>query len=213
MTTHARRGRSSSPALPRRNGAVLVWFVCIIPIMLLILLGITDFGTAALARIELQNAVEAAALSAVKTWPKHGIPAAYRDAEVVFAANAITARKLGERTAAADDFIESTSTIFGFLDDTAGVFVFHPWSGGRNGADAADETGSIQPPGPSFAYCVCVRKSVRVRGLAPVGASLSLGPYITTAESYARLCPERGVPQLVHVDGIADTGLQTPPSR
>jgi len=185
---------------------VLVWFVCIIPIMLLILIGITDFGTAALARIELQNAVEAAALSAVKTWPKQGALAAYRDAEVIFAANPISARKLGERAIAVDDFIESTSTTFGFVEDAGGALVFHPLSSGQdNTADQLAGINQVQPPGPTFAYCVWVRKSVRVRGLAPAGVHVSLGPYVTTAESYARLCPERGVPQLVHMDGVANT--------
>ena len=62
---------------PRRKGVATVWLIATGPALLLLLILVTDIGNVWLARIELVNACEAAALAGAKVWgdaPVHPTP-------------------------------------------------------------------------------------------------------------------------------------------
>lgn len=190
----------------RRRGTVLVWFVFIVPFMLLILLALTDYAGMSLARVQLKNAVDAASLSAVKSWEGNGSTAALQDAELVFAANPVIAQTLGgdnphaRALVVTDPLLDTdlatalTGTFLGYVADVGGQHVFHDLS------IAADLP---LPTDASLSRCVCVRKTVQVSSMTRHWLGLELGPYTITVESFARLSPDLGQPQLVHVDALA----------
>ncbi len=207
---------SNTPREPAsaRRGTVLVWFVLIVPMMMLILFALTDYATMSLARVELKNAVDAAALSGVKSWTQQGASAAERDAEVIFAANTVISpitspaasgigasgvtrvAEVRETTAGADVATAISGIFLGYVEDSDSRHIFHDLS---SAADLA------LPTDVTFARCVCVRKTIQVASLTSNWLGVSLGPYVITADSFARVHPETGEPQLVFVDGFALT--------
>ena len=52
----------------RRRGVVALWLIVSLPVLVLLLIFVAEIGNLWLARIELENALEAAALAAVKEW-------------------------------------------------------------------------------------------------------------------------------------------------
>ncbi len=67
MPNRATRSRSSSQAGSRRGIAVL-WMVIVVPVLLVMFALILDAANLWLARVELENGLEASALAAVKEW-------------------------------------------------------------------------------------------------------------------------------------------------
>jgi len=63
---------SQRSAVRSRSGIVIFWVIIIAPALLFLLGAIVDISRVWLARIELTNALEAAALSGVKTWGEAG---------------------------------------------------------------------------------------------------------------------------------------------
>ncbi len=206
------RRRIRRPGRQPRRGGVLVWFVYIIPLMMLLLFALTDYGTTARTGIELKNAVDAAALSAVKSWHSLGQSAAWRDAGATFQGNAVlgAARALKSTTSdqQSPDFLgRSTEVTFGMLEDRGGVHVFHPISANMMQSDHLQLPGSSlvsqKTDHRSSSLCVRVRRSVMMTGVGGQLQKETFGDYSITAESFARLCPDRLTPQLVHVDHIS----------
>jgi Flp pilus assembly protein TadG len=64
--------RSAFPSHRRRGGIVALWVILITPALMLMLFFVSDIGKIWIARIELENALEAAALAGVKTWGEAG---------------------------------------------------------------------------------------------------------------------------------------------
>ncbi|MCA9067648.1 MAG: pilus assembly protein, partial [Planctomycetaceae bacterium] len=54
-----------------RRGAVLLWFIVALPVLLTLLCVVLEVANLYLARAELQNALEAAAQAAVKDWAEN----------------------------------------------------------------------------------------------------------------------------------------------
>ncbi|MBI1348148.1 hypothetical protein GC163_17880 [bacterium] len=204
MLATAQQTRSSECSRrcrPRqRRGAVLVWFVFIIPLMLMILLALTDFSGASMAKIELRNAVDAAALSAVKTWDRGDLAAAAYDAEAVLNGNiqssAIMSRAVTESSTQTDLPSIATVITFGSVTAKNGQSVFTP--------------GNLDPmmlvgEGDTLACqrCVMIQKTLNVPSIGGTWLGVSFGPYTVTTESFARICPRQNTPQLVFVDVIA----------
>lgn len=183
-----------------RRGAVLVWFVFVIPLMLMILLALTDFSGASLAKIELRNALDAAALSAVKTWDRGDIAAAAHDAEAVLMGNiqtsGILSRSVTESLARDDLPSAATLVTFGTLTTTRGVSRFTP--GIDNPALLTTDGDTLQRQ-----RCVMVQKTLHVPSIGGTWLGVSFGPYSVTTESFARISPHHKTPQLVFVDAIA----------
>lgn len=112
----------------------MVYFVFLIPLLLLFLLGGAQAARQWQAKIELKNAVDAAALSAVKTWAESASTAqAQLDADAAFSANSVigqsyplvaaTAALNGRTTAAAPSPTEP-EILFGSIEDVGGTFQF-----------------------------------------------------------------------------------------
>jgi len=205
------RSSSRRPARSRR-AAVLVWFVYIIPLMMLLLFALTDYGMTARTGIELKNAVDASALSAVKSWGSLGPTAAWRDAGATFNGNAVLGASRALTTAAADrtspDFLgKGAEVTFGILQDIGGQHVFHPIGQQQMQSSrlqsAATNYFEKTVSGGSGTLCVRVRRSLVVTGIGGKWQQSTFGNYSVTAESFARLCPDRCVPQLVHVDVVS----------
>lgn len=195
-----------------RRGAVLVWFVYIIPLMMLLLFALTDYGTTMRSGIELKNAVDASALSAVKSWASLGPGAAWRDADATFHGNAVLGASHALTTAATDrtspDFLGRGGEVtFGLLEDIGGQHVFHPIGQQQMQSDRLKSPAMTQFQQAvtvgTVTLCVRVRRSLVVTGIGGKWQQTTFGQYSVTAESYARLCPDRAVPQLVHVDLVS----------
>jgi hypothetical protein len=60
--------RRTRPAARRRRGVVTLWLILALPVLLLLLIFLIEIGNIWRARVELENALEAAALAAVKEW-------------------------------------------------------------------------------------------------------------------------------------------------
>jgi hypothetical protein len=60
--------RRTRPAARRRRGVVTLWLILALPVLLLLLIFLVEIGNIWRARVELENALEAAALAAVKEW-------------------------------------------------------------------------------------------------------------------------------------------------
>ena len=212
MRCSLRHNLRSLPS-PRR-GAVLVWFVYVIPLMMLLLFALTDYGATARTGIELKNAVDAAALSAVKSWHALGPEAGLRDADAVFRGNAVLGSHRALRSTAADtrspDFLgHATEITYGLLEDRGGRHVFHPIGNSTMTSDRwrlpAQRALAAESIAPGSAVCVRVRRSLVMSGVGGAWQEAAFGDYSLTAESFARMDVEQGVPQLVHVDQVAST--------
>ena len=60
--------RQSSPHLTRRRGSATIWLIVTLPVLLILFCFVLNIAQQWLARVELENALEAAALAAVKEW-------------------------------------------------------------------------------------------------------------------------------------------------
>lgn len=203
--------RSENPA---RRGAVLVWFVYIIPLMMLLLFALTDYGATARTGIELKNAVDAAALSAVKSWHSLGPDAGVRDADAVFRGNAVLGSHRALRSTVADarspDFLgQATEVTFGLLEELGGRHVFHPLGAATMSGDQWRLPAQQALPAESITVnatpCVRVRRSLVMSGVGGAWQEAAFGDYSLTAESFARMDVRQGVPQLVSIDQVATT--------
>lgn len=73
--TVQQRGRNCRRAAlesKRRGGMVALWVILVTPALMLMLFFVSDIGKLWIARIELENALEAAALAGVRTWGEAG---------------------------------------------------------------------------------------------------------------------------------------------
>lgn len=85
---------------PTRQGVVMVWSLLLIPVVAVMIIMLTDLANIWLARIELKNALDAAALSAVKTWGEGGTTLqARQSANVAFSNNTILGQTFTLNTA------------------------------------------------------------------------------------------------------------------
>lgn len=70
-----RRGRRGHPrgrSVRRRRGVAALWLILSLPVLVLLLCFVIEIGNIWLARVELENSLEAAALAAVKEWGDAG---------------------------------------------------------------------------------------------------------------------------------------------
>jgi len=82
----------------RRRGVAALWLILSLPVLVILLGVVIEIGNIWLARVELENALEAAALSAVKEWGDQGTPATQpaRNVGVTYAAaNTVTGDPVG----------------------------------------------------------------------------------------------------------------------
>lgn len=83
--------RHANRAAHRRHGVATVWIIASFPAMAVLLCLVLETANLWMARVELRNALDAAALSAVKTWGEGGSTAAARlEGQVTAGLNTVT---------------------------------------------------------------------------------------------------------------------------
>ena len=165
------------------------------PVVLTLLVMIVDGGNLWVARMELKNALDAAALSAAKTWGEGGNTAPARaqarlDAHDAFNTNTILGSQYplsfvsGVCTNENPSPSATAEILLGEITNTATGFAFNC-------------SGTPVCPGGTFG--VRTRKSVSVPSVASAFLGLSASPYQVTCQSYAQFVCNTGPPQLIHV--------------
>jgi len=178
----------------RRRGIVTLWVILFAPLFVLLLCAVADIGRIWLARVELENAAEAAALAAVQEWGDGGL------------VETLPARQAGQRLAGANRVDGATVTvdlnhapagpnnenagceglIFGALSSTSPTVVFD--------ATLAPDCGSGRPG------AVQIRVSAPVQSICNNYLGIALGPFRVSAEATAFYECTIMQPRLAHVD-------------
>lgn len=179
--------RQRQPAPSRRRGIATVWVIAAVPTVVTLLIVLTDLGQIWEARMELENAAEAAALAAVRDWKA--------------TSNTNTARISAQEFAA-------SNTVLGqpvVLEANGG-------GGGTNDNSLCDGDivlGNLTPTGifqagvaPSSTnyYGARVKKSMQIESLWATFAGFHPGPYTVSVETAARVpFNPGGSPQLLRL--------------
>lgn len=195
-----------SPCRHTRSGAITLWMILVIPCLFAMLALLADVSRLWLARIELTNALEAAALSGVKTWAEEGNSPANRSAaraDALVAADANTV--IGQSASAPADAVPVTldanenpgadpndndspdgELVLGALVESGFVFTFC----------------SNLPPGGGREFAVRTRKTVTVHSIWTSLFGGTVGPYHVTSNAVAAF--RDGQPRIVHMEVFSD---------
>jgi Flp pilus assembly protein TadG len=120
-----------SPArLSNRRGIATLWVILSLPVLLTLLVVMIDVANIWLAKVELRNATDAAALSGVKSWGEGFSTAQSRvDANDAFSTNTILGNTSALNTAEGGctngNVISTGELLFGSTTDTGGVITFN----------------------------------------------------------------------------------------
>jgi uncharacterized membrane protein len=172
----------------RRRGAVTIWVIVATPAMLAMLVLVSDVSNLWLARVELENAVEAAALAAADSWGGGGDSAidrsvAHNRAATLFDAN----------------LVRFTQFTLDPNDDSSkpnnNATVPGPVMLGSYNSSLATFDATATGPIPDMRACY-VKITVPVQSLWTGFA----GPFQLTAIAVARYDAGSGTAKLVHVD-------------
>jgi hypothetical protein len=117
----------------RRRGVVSLWLIIALPVLLALICFVIEIGNIWLARVELENGLEAAALSAVKEWGDQGggdtlvprnVGLAYAAENTVTGSSVLLGTNYGMASGANQNFDCSGDLIFGAVttDDRPWVF-------------------------------------------------------------------------------------------
>ncbi len=186
--------RAHSLHAPRR-GIATIWVLTALPVVLTLLVMIVDGGNLWVARMELRNALDAAALSAAKTWGETSNTAQARlDAQDAFNTNTILGNQYSLSTSNGGGCGNGNSS----PSATAEILLGSITSIGSG--FAIDYTGTPVCPGGTFG--VRTRKAVSVPSVASAFLGLSINPYQVTCESYAQFACGSGPPRVIHVNSF-----------
>lgn len=165
---------------PRRRGVSTLWLLLTLPVFLTLLAFTVNIANLWLARVELENSLEAAALAAVREWGEGSSTDAAKAAKDVAIAYAAANPVRG--------IIPASNFVFGEIEETDGKLTFDPTG-----------TPACVPGSGDF--------GVRVQATAPVSGlqtllGKSIGSYSVTATVTARYrCTEKRA-WLVRVDQV-----------
>ncbi|GIX04829.1 MAG: hypothetical protein KatS3mg114_0698 [Planctomycetaceae bacterium] len=189
---------STTPQRTIRRGAVIVWVILSAPVMGLALVFVIDIARLWVARTELKNALDAAALSAIKTLGEGGTTANARAAaQAAFSANPILGTSYSLNTAEgpctngndsdADGDVNEEHILIGRVLEISGntQFLF-------------DCNESVSPVCPGDPPSIRIRRSLPIPSISVSFLGLSWGPYTITAEAFARYPCSAGPPQLLY---------------
>ena len=177
----------------QRRGAATMWVVLALPAFIVLLCVVVEVGNLWRARVELQNAMDAAALAAVKEWSDGGNTAK----------NRATSRSVGKAFAKANatsgqsvsiDENEDEGADANDNDSPAGNIVLGTVS--QVGSELQfNASGS---PGGAGDFGIRTQATVSVKRICP---SLGGGSFTIQAQAVARVpASGSGSPQLVRVD-------------
>lgn len=187
----------------RRRGVVLLWLILALPALTVLFGMVVDVGRIWLARIELTNALEAAALSAVKSWAEadtNDQPAraqARQDAIAAAGANTVIGLDMGNPSSGIALVLapnENLSNSPNNNDSPIGELVL----GAVNSTGTPFEfSAGIEPtPGNDY-FAVRTSKTVQIYSVWANLFGAPVGPYTITSGAVAIY--EAGQPRLAHV--------------
>jgi Flp pilus assembly protein TadG len=188
-----RTPRRTRPAAHQRRGVVTLWMIVALPVLMLLLILLIEIGNIWRARVELENALEAAALAAVKEWGNGASNSDARDVGVAYAAaNTVTGSPVvitdNDSGAPADNgnALPNGNLVLGAVTTTTIPWVFH-----------SGTTPSCSAPATDFG--VRAQATVRVNSVA-----LRLGGYVVpmlyvSAAATARYSCTTSRPELIRV--------------
>jgi Flp pilus assembly protein TadG len=170
-----------------------MWLILTLPALATLLVVLLDVSNVWLAKTELKNALDAASLSAVKTWGEGGSTLnsrlAANDASSTNTVLGTTIPLSAVEGACTNNNVSSTDElVLGTINDTGLVLEFN--------CNTAPNCGAGIP------FAVKARKTIQVSSVASSLFSFVIGPYDVTAESYARFACPSGPPQLVRVESV-----------
>lgn len=182
-----------------RSGFVLMWIIIAIPAILFLLGAVVDISRVWIARMELTNALEAAALSGVKTWgeatPNNSTArsSARQDAVIAAAANTVTGLNPlspSDAVALVLDANDNSGNPNSNASTTGDIVLGQLTSSGSGFAFDADAT----PATGEFA--VRTQKSVQIHSIWTSLLGIPLGPYDIQSGAVAIY---DGQPRIAHV--------------
>lgn len=181
-----------------RRGISTIWMILALPAVMTMFVAVMDVGHVWLARNELKSALDAAALSTVKTWGEGGTTAQARlDGNDAMSTNTVLGVSV---TLDTTDGGGGGACVNGNPSSTGEIVL-----GTVTGVATHTFNCNVTPTCPGGVFGVRIRKTVAVRSICPTFLNIGLGPYNVTAESYARYSCPSGPPQLVHVDTFTCT--------
>lgn len=180
-TTMQRRsqhiGKSNSRRANSRRGIATIWVIVSMPALLTLLVVLIDVANVWLAKIELKNALDAAALSGVKSWGEGNSTAQSRlDANDAFNTNTILGSAFSLVTAEGGctngNVISTGDLLFGSTTDSGGTITFN-----CNGVPACVVgaiTANLEVNTVGGADNLTNRRTFRITGFTgPVGSQLT----------------------------------------
>lgn len=186
------RARQAQTA-PRR-GAAALWCLITIPALLLLLVFVSDIGRLWLAKVELGNALEAAALAGVKEWQAGATTAATRTVVQQYA----LANSAGDLPVNLSD--NSGAQANGNAAGAGGEIIL----GTITGVPGNYTFDATQAPncGVNLPFAVLTQKTHPVTSLFTNFLGASFGPYAVRGRSIAWFSCAGGSPQLISVTTI-----------
>ncbi len=194
--TCMQRAARQSETTSRRRGIATIWIVLTLPALATLLVVLMDVSNVWLAKTELKNAMDAAALSGAKTWGEGGSTLTARLA-ALNASNTNTVLgttitlDIAEGGCANGNTSSSGEIVLGIINDPGTVLEFN--------------CNTTPNCGAGIPYGVRTRKTLQISSVASSLFGFTIGPYDVTAESYARYACPSGPPQLVRVESVVCT--------
>lgn len=189
-SSFAERSRSSGS----RSGIATVWVIASVPVIATFLVVLMDLANIWLARTELKNGLDAAGLSAMKTWGEGGTTAQARTAaNDAVAANTILGNTITLNTtdtgAGNGNPATNREILLGAITEIAANTQF-------------ELNCATIPSCGATPFGVQIEKTVSVSSVASIFLGTAIGPFNVTARSYARFPCPAGPPQLVFVEVV-----------
>ena len=174
----------------RRHGVATVWIIASFPAIACLLCVVLEFANLWMARVELRNALDAAALSAVKTWGEGGSTIAARmDGQTAAALNTVTGTPvtLGLNTGGGTNGngANTGNTLLGTIAGVPGALTFD-CNGVPNCAGGDD-------------FGVRTSLTMQVNSVCDTVFGSAIGPFNVTSVSYARFPCPNGPPELIRI--------------
>jgi len=183
------RRRRTRPGAARRAGVVTLWLILVLPVLLMLLIFLIEIANVWRARVELENALEAAALAAVKEWKEGSTDGAARAVAITYAAaNTVAGESVViTENSGGDPNGNASATgnlVFGAVTTAASPWVFH--------ADTS-------PSCPTSDYGVRAQATVQVASVAARLGGYTVPVLWVSAAATARYACAATQPQLIRV--------------
>lgn len=190
MTTtanQARRFTTHSRRLGRRRGVATLWIILWLPAVLCLLGVVVEMGNLLLARVELTNALEAAALAGVDEWgdlfasttmnTSVQRDAARSRAVGLLEANTVVGQSLVSNVAANGGGSGANDNV----TCTGNVVIL-----GRADTTSLDFNAGMDPTTPGGNFAVHVQASKSINSIIGTFCGVAVGPFNVTAQTTAR---------------------------